>query len=295
MALNVTQRALLLINRHSRRGQEGLPKAIECLRSRGFELIEESSAKPDSLPNLIRQYREQVDLVIIGGGDGTINAAADGLIDTQLPLGVLPLGTANDLARTLKLPNTLEAACEVIAAGQLQAIDLGWVNGKHFFNVASLGLSVRITERLNREAKRRWGVLAYAMTAAQVMFQSRPFFADVWVDGAHQRVRTVQIAVGNGRHYGGGLTVAEDAAIDDQRLDVYSLEVDHWWQMLALLPGMRSGTHASWSFVHALRGQEVEVRTRRSYAINTDGELTTFTPARFRVVPAAIRVFVPSP
>ncbi|MHC5722287.1 MAG: diacylglycerol kinase family protein, partial [Nostoc sp.] len=91
------------------------------------------------------------ELVIIGGGDGTLNAAVDALVDTQLPLGILPLGTANDLARTLEIPNSLSEACKIIAYRNLHRIDLGWVNGKHFFNVASLGLSVKITERLTKE------------------------------------------------------------------------------------------------------------------------------------------------
>jgi diacylglycerol kinase family enzyme len=106
---------------------------------------------PTELPDLIRRYSDRVDLIVIGGGDGTLNAAADGLVDIQLPLGILPLGTANDLARTLGLPKTLSGACGVIAQGRRQAIDLGWVNGKHFFNVASLGLSVKITQQLSKK------------------------------------------------------------------------------------------------------------------------------------------------
>jgi YegS/Rv2252/BmrU family lipid kinase len=241
---------------------------------------------------VIRQHKDAVDLVIIGGGDGTLNAAIDGLIDTQLPLGILPLGTANDLARTLRLPTSLPEACDVIAKGQPERIDLGWVNGNHFFNVASLGLSVKITQRLSRDIKRRWGVLAYAIASAQVLLKSVPFTAEIRINGEVHKVRTVQLAIGNGRYYGGGMTVAEDAAIDDQRLDLYSLEIQHWWQMVALLPNMRSGTHSSWSFVRSLSGQEIEIVTQRSHSINTDGELTTTTPARFRVIPKAVSVLV---
>lgn len=289
----MSQRALLLVNHQARRGQEQRSHAITCLRSLGLDLIEESTTHPQTLSNIIRRYRDRVDLVIVGGGDGTLNASVEGLVDTQLPLGILPLGTANDLARTLGIPKAVSEACEVIAQGRRQPIDLGWVNGKYFFNVASLGLSVKITQQLSRGSKRRWGVLAYGITALRVVLQSVPFTAEIRVNGASTTVRTVQIAVGNGRHYGGGLTVAADAAIDDQRLDLYSLEVRHWWQMLALLPAMRSGTHASWSFVRGLHGQEIEVWTPRPHAINTDGEITTTTPARFRVIPQALSVLVP--
>jgi YegS/Rv2252/BmrU family lipid kinase len=287
------QRALLLVNPHACRGENNLTATIAHLRSLGFDLDEQYVDHPRSISKTIREYGERVDLVIVGGGDGTLNTAIEGLIDTHLPLGILPLGTANDLARTLGIPTNLVDACEVIARGRQQWIDLGWVNGKHFFNVASLGLSVQITQQLNREVKRRWGVLAYAITALRVLFQSAPFAAEIRVQGESCKIRTVQIAIGNGRYYGGGLTVMEDAAINDQRLDLYSLEIDHWWQIIPLLPAMRSGTHASWSWVRAMRAEEFEIFTRHPHSINTDGEITTSTPAHFRVIPRALSVFVP--
>src|SRR5439155_8866597 len=112
-----------------------------------------------------------------------------------------------------------------------RSIDVGWVNGKHFFNAASLGLSVQISRRLSREVKTRLGVFAYAVTALQVLLNARPFHAEIRVNGEVHAVKTVQIVVGNGVYYGGGMSVAADAAIDDQRLDLYSLEVQRWWQV----------------------------------------------------------------
>ena len=289
----MSRRALLLMNRHARQGKEGLSEAIAQLQTLGLKLIEESTEDPQHLPDIIRRYKDQVDLVIIGGGDGTLNAAVDGLVDTHLSLGILPLGTANDLARTLGIPNSLPEACEIIAKGQVQRIDLGWVNGKHFFNVASMGLSVQITQMLTKETKRRWGVLAYAITALQSILQARPFSAEIRINGKSISVKTVQIAVGNGRYYGGGMTVVHDATIDDQRLDLYSLELRHWWQIVAILPAMRQGRHSNSSVVRSLRGQEIEVYTRKPRPINTDGEITTHTPAHFRVIPQALAVLVP--
>lgn len=290
----MTQKALLLVNRHSRKGQTDLAKAIEQLQASGLALTEVALEQGQSIADLIRQHGDRVDLVIVGGGDGTLNAAIAGLVDTQLPLGILPLGTANDLARTLGIPPSLPEACKIIIQGKQEAIDLGWVNDRYFFNVASLGLSVQITRQLTDDVKRRWGVLAYGMTALRVLWNSRPFWAELCIDGQEVRqIRTVQIAVGNGRYYGGGLTVAQTAAIDDQRLDVYSLNLRHWWQMIPILPSMRSGNHTSWSFVDHIRCQAIEIRTRRRFTINTDGELTTATPADFRVLPLAISVIVP--
>lgn len=287
-------KALLLVNRHSRQGQAKLEEAIAQLRESGLEWIEAQPKNPGMIADLIRQHRDDVDCVIVGGGDGTLNAAIPGLVETQLPLGILPLGTANDLARTLGIPNRLADACQVITAGKMTRIDLGWVNGKYFFNVASIGLSVQITRKLNKDTKQKWGVLAYPIAALQALRYSRPFRAELLLDnGDRRRVKTIQIAVGNGRYYGGGMTVASDAAIDDQLLDVYSLNLKHWWQLFAVLPGMRSGDHTNWEFVDGFSCREVKVQTRRRLPINTDGEISTRTPAHFRVVPQALQVFVP--
>ena len=289
----MTKRALLLVNRHSRRGEATLTQAINQLQTLGFELFEESTVKPQHLSEIIRRYRDRVDLVIVGGGDGTLNGCVEGIVETQLPLGILPLGTANDLARTLKIPTSLPEACQVIATGHRQRIDLGRVNDKHFFNVASLGLSVQITNQLDKKAKRTWGVLAYAATAIRVTWKARPFWAEIGIRGEAIRVRTIQVAVGNGRYYGGGMAVADDATINDQRLDLYSLECRHWWQIILLLPALWQGKHADLPGVRTLVGKEFEVYTRKPQPINADGEIVTYTPAKFRLVPKAITVFAP--
>jgi YegS/Rv2252/BmrU family lipid kinase len=286
-------RALLLVNRNARKGHEQLEATIEQLETLGFELLEAPIDRPDHLPQTIRDHRDRVDLVIIGGGDGTLNAAIEGLVETQLPLGILPLGTANDLARTLGIPATLPEACQVIANGKPQKIDLGWVNDKYFFNVASLGLSVQITRDLTKTAKRKWGVLAYAATAFQALWKSRRFQAEIVCEGRSQKVKTVQIAVGNGRYYGGGMAVAEDAAIDDERLDLYSLEIDHWWQMALAMPALRRGKNRESRWIQTWQGKEFFVYVPRPRSINTDGEITTTTPAHFKVVPKALTVLVP--
>lgn len=254
---------------------------------------QESGAQ--ALSDLIRRQADEVDLVVVGGGDGTLNAAARGLFDTQLPLGVLPLGTANDFARTLSIPTDPVAAAQLIVREEPRPIDLGEVNGHPFLNVASVGFSADLARALTTEAKRRFGVLGYAVVAARLLWQSRLFTAFIEHDGAVETVRTLQVSVGNGRYYGGGMAVEASASADDGRLDFYSLEVAHWWRLLALLPSLRRGTQSQWKEVRAFRTTDVVVRTSRPRPVNTDGELVTFTPAAFRVWPGAIRVYAPRP
>ncbi len=287
------QRALFLVNRQARRGAQSIEVAAQQLRRSGFELVEVPTENPLQLSEVIRAHERSVDLVIVGGGDGTLNAAIAGVVDTQLPLGILPLGTANDLARTLGIPTNIDLACATIAGREMKRIDLGWVNGHYFFNVASFGLSVAITDRLTKQTKRRWGVMAYGVAAIQALWKSRPFRATIRSGNRVERVKTIQVTVGNGVYYGGGLAVADDASIADDRLDLYSLEIDHFWRWLHLLPAMYRGRHHLYPYVHAQQGKEFFIDCNRSLSINTDGEIKTQTPAHFKVISKAISVLVP--
>ncbi|QTL05999.1 lipid kinase [Aquabacter sp. L1I39] len=288
------RRALFVVNPKARQGGVPLPEVREVLAEGGITLLDARLEKGQSLSDLIRQRASECDLAIIGGGDGTLNGAASGLYDTALPLGVLPLGTANDFARTLNIPADPVAAAQLIAFGAPRLVDLGEVNGHPFLNVASIGFSAELARGLTADAKKRWGVLGYAITAARLLAQSRLFTAYIEHDGTIETVRTLQVSVGNGRYYGGGMAVAESATADDGTLDFYSLEVDHWWRLLRLLPSLRRGTQGRWDDVRAFRTTEVIIRTRKPRAVNTDGELTTWTPAHFRIRPAVLRVYAPT-
>ena len=288
------KRALILANPHSRSAGAGVDAAAAVLHKAGTDVLRPAWREGESLSAAIERCGDKVDFVVIAGGDGSLNAAAPALIESGLPLGILPGGTANDLARTLGLPLDMIAAAKVIAAGRIRAIDVGEVNGKPFFNVASLGMSASLADRLTRETKRRWGRFAYALTATEVLIEARRFGAVIHPDeGDDVHVRSLQIAVGNGRHYGGGMIVEETAQIDDGRLDLYSLEIRDIWKLPFMALAFRKGRHRLADDVRTMSGTGFEIRTREPMPVNADGEIVTRTPAVFRVRSGAIRVFVP--
>lgn len=288
-----SRRALLIVNPKARRGTGSIAAAVNVMSRGGMTVIEERASGNETLSDLIRRRAPDFDLVVLGGGDGTLNIAAAGLVDAGLPLGVLPLGTANDFARTVGIPPDPVKAASLIVTGALSPIDLGEVNGHLFFNVASIGFSAELAADLTQQAKKRWGKLGYAIVAARLLARSQLFSAYLDHDGTTEKIRTMQVSVGNGRHYGGGMTVEESATADDGMLDFYSLEVDHWWRLLALLPSLRKGTHGRWDDVRAFRTTEVTIRTSKPRPVNTDGELITTTPAHFRIRPQALQVVTP--
>ena len=287
------RRALLIVNAQSRNGESQLETAVERLEAHGIAPVHLECGRREDLSPLIVENANDVDCAIVGGGDGTLNAAAFGVIEAGLPLGILPLGTANDLARTLDIPSDLDGAAKVIAEGRTRNIDLGIVNGQPFFNVASIGLSAELAQQLTTEIKRRFGRLGYGLVAMKVLVQARPFRATIVSETETARVRTLQIAVGNGRFYGGGNAVEKDAAIDDQNLDLYSLEFERAWKLALMARSFRYGEHGAWSEVRAIRAEEFDVRTRRPRPVNADGEIVTQTPAHFSIRPRAVRVFAP--
>lgn len=286
---------LLVVNRASGTGDASLATGIELLRDNGLDIIEQYPNDPGDLPGLIHEYRQSVDAVILGGGDGTINGAAGALFETGLPLGILPMGTANDLARTLAIPADVVDACEVIVSGRSERVDLGRVNDVLFFNAASIGLGTDVTRRLSREVKNRWGVLSYGRTVYDAFQACRSFSAELTCDGHTETLRSIQIMVGNGRFYGGGMTVASDAAIDDQRLDLYSLKPQSFIRLLSLAPVLRAGPQGDNDALDVRHGARMVIRTRKRRPISTDGEVRTHTPAHFQVEAGAVRVFAPAP
>ena len=284
---------MTIINSNSRRGAEASGAALAALRADGVELVIAEPEDRRSIDQAIRDQAGHVDLVVLGGGDGTMNAAAAALLDTQLPFAVLPLGTANDLARVLGIPTDPVAAARLVLRGRRNRIDLGRANDRLFFNIATIGLSARLARAMDKQTKKRFGALAYPITAVRIGL-GRPFHVLVRSAQGVLELDAIQIAVGNGRYHGGGIVVHEAAAIDDQLLHLYVLRPQSVGALLARLPWLLRGRHAVTSGVETLTGTEFAVETSERLPVNTDGELTTHTPVRFSVIPEAVEVCVPA-
>lgn len=283
---------LVIINGEARNGDQELREALKNLEFSGWQLQVERPENPADIPHLIREWGPTVQRIIIGSGDGTLNRAAKALIEVNKPLGILPLGTANDLANTLCIPTDLSAACQTIQAGRLQRIDLGIANGVYFFNVASLGLSEHLTQRLTSEGKRTWGVLAYIWRFIESYYKYPRFQVFLTCQGHRESFKSIQLAVGNGRYYGGGMAITEEAKIDDQKLNLVSLKPQSLWAIARMALPLRMGrVHDKERVIHR-SGQEMEVRTSSPIQVDTDGELTTETPVHFRIMPGALSFYV---
>ncbi|MCB1488621.1 MAG: lipid kinase [Bauldia sp.] len=286
-------RLLLVVNPHASRAAHALGAAVSALFAEGFALDIRQCAGPDEVHDLILRESAGVDAIVIGGGDGTVSGTLPALIEVGLPVGILPLGTANDLARTLGIPVNPSEAARIIAAGSRRKIDIGLVNDIHFLNVSSIGLAVEVTDRLDPELKRTLGPLSYAAAAIQTLGDAERFQAVIACNGERTDVTTYQVTVGNGVRYGGGARVSTEAAIDDGILDIFAIETASIPELVAMAPAFFEGRHGGRDDVKVFRCTEATIETIEPMPISTDGEITTETPARYSVMRQALEVFAP--
>lgn len=291
--------AALIVNARSRAGEKAFEKASDLLSS--LDVAVGASYALNDPARLTEAVREAVsyghDPIILGGGDGSVSSTVDFLAHHHATLGLLPLGTANDFARTLGIPPDLEGACGTIARGKVVDVDLGLAGENYYVNVASVGLGVEVTRSLSPRLKKRIGPLAYPVAAIKAFFRHQPFSARLaFPDGGHEPRsygRLLQVAVGNGRFYGGGMVVAPGSGIDDRSLDVYAIRLGRKRDLLGIARYLRSGDFVKSEGVDLFRTPRVKIETEPELPINVDGELVAHTPESFSVAPNALRVLVP--
>jgi YegS/Rv2252/BmrU family lipid kinase len=232
-------------------------------------------------------------VVIAAGGDGTVHQVVNLMADTRLPLGVLPLGTANDFARALGLPTDMAGAVRVIAEDTAIPVDLGVVNGHYFLNAAHLGMGVETAKRTNARLKEMIGPLAYILAAAQAWMNTEPLDLEVCVGNSCSNFRASQLLVGNGRYFGGGMVIARDATLDDGLLDVHVLAAHIGpAEALKLAAAARLGAMEDMDGIAHYRTERLTARLSRPAEVNLDGELVNMEQQlEFAVLPGALQVF----
>lgn len=293
------QRAALVVNTGSRSGADAADRAEERLRELGYGVDMHRVEGGDDLAGTIQRAVDAgPDLLVVGGGDGSVSCAADHLSGTDVVLGVLPLGTANDFARTLQVPEDLEGALDVLDDGRIADIDLGRVDGRAFLNVASIGLSVAVTEKLSSGMKKGLGPAAYTVATLRAYRSHERFSARLeFPNGDHETKELedlLQVAVGNGRLYGGGNAVAPHASIDDHLLDVYAIEGGGLRENAAIALSLKDGSFVEHETGHHLTTRRVRIVTDTPQDIDLDGEVAARTPAEFVLERNAVRVVLPA-
>jgi YegS/Rv2252/BmrU family lipid kinase len=230
--------------------------------------------------------------VVVMSGDGLIGQVGGALVGTGMPMGVIPGGRGNDLARVLGIPTDIPGAVALIARGATRQVDVGEVNGRRFLGIASCGFDSDVN-RLANETRFVKGNLVYLYAALRALAAWHPARFEVMLDGAHHAFNGYAVAAANSRAYGGGMFLAPDAEIDDGMLDVVMTSEVSKLRCLANLPKVFSGRHVENEEVTVRRASEVEITADRPFAVYADGDHLADLPARISVLESALDVIAP--
>ena len=267
----------------------------------GYELDWVVTEGPEDASRAANEWPEG--LLIVAGGDGTVNDAVNGLGKAGFPegvtLGILPAGTGNDLAATLCIPDDPDEAEDVIRQGRVRTLDVARVRstgiGERFFiNVATGGLGAEISDANEGELKKRWGKLSYLRASLEVAKDFDVKELDLYLDGELRKVRAINVVVGNCRFAGGGWLAAPRANPEDGLLDVVIIEKLGVMDLLELAPAsMARSDYLDREGVFSARAKEIRVETSPpGLEFTVDGEVVGDEPVRFSVIPHALKVIV---
>jgi YegS/Rv2252/BmrU family lipid kinase len=245
------------------------------------------------------------ELVVAIGGDGTLNEVANGVVRAggTAELATIPLGTGMDFGRTHGIPSRFDEAVRTATSGRTRAIDLGRVtyrewsgreSERYFANVGSVGMSAAVAQRANAMSKVLGGKGTFFYALARVFFEWENTVVSVELDEERREARMHDVIVANGRWHGGGMMLAPEAEPDDALFDVVLIGDVTKRDFITTAPKIYKGTYLAHPKVELLRSRRVSVDAPEHLPIELDGEQIGTTPARFDVVPAAVRVRVPA-
>ncbi len=303
-------RTLVILNPRSRAGagERLFARAEASLRDALGALEVERTRGPRDAERIAREgVRAGVERLVVAGGDGTVSEVVAGLLGADLAgycqIGLLPLGTGGDLARTLAVPSRLEAAVANLARGTVRVVDAGRAafttadgapRTSFFLNVASAGISGLVTELVNRGPKHLGGRISFLVGTLRALARYRFPPLRVHADDAllHEGPTTL-VAAGNGRCFGGGMNVAPEALIDDGLLDAVVVPGFSRARLVRELPRIYRGTHLDVEGVGQRRARSLALDPLGAEPvwIELDGEPAGRLPARFDALPKAITLF----
>ncbi len=302
MGGHVAGKLKVILNTHGGRlGTQAKINLIEQgMEAAGLDFEFAPTGHPDHGIELAFQaVQEGCSTVVAAGGDGTINQVVNGMMQTagdnppQTRLGIIPLGTANDLSDNLELPRDVTAVCRRIAAGNTRIIDVGRVNGRYFANNSAVGLEPVVT--LNHDKMRRIkGDLRYVLAALRAVAKARPWEMRLdWGSGVFEGP-VILVSVGNGNRTGGAFYMTPRAKLDDGLLDfVYGMGMSRL-RLLTLLPKTFTGKHIHHRMVGCQRSKTLTITCNPPTPIQADGEVfeKSATEIKYEIFPNKLRVIV---
>jgi YegS/Rv2252/BmrU family lipid kinase len=285
----------LLVNPASAHGRtlKLLPMVEQELDARRIPFRVERTRGLDDGAERALHAVEAGEVPVVVSGDGLLGAVGGAMAGAETPLGIIPGGRGNDLARVLGIPDDPVDAVAVIAAGETRRIDVGEANGKRFLGIVSVGFDSE-ANRLANETGFMRGNLVYAYAAVRTLLGWKPGRFTIRVGEERQRFSGYSVSVANSRAFGGGMFIAPDAELDDGEFDIVTVGAVGKLRFVGNLPKVFKGTHVDEDEVRVFRAAQLELTASRPFPVYADGEHLTDLPATLRVLPRALSVLVPA-
>jgi diacylglycerol kinase (ATP) len=263
------------------------------LVARGADVDVHATTSPADLTRAAAEAsRGAYDRVVVCGGDGTMHFAVREFDLEHGTLATIPLGSGDDFATVLGLPDDLRKACDVALAEATREVDVALANGIRYLGVAGLGFDSEVAAYANRNVKWLRGSAVYLYAIFRVLPRFTPHGVRMRNDGQQREEQIMFATVGNTRQYGGGIRIVPKAQPDDGVLDYCIVHRTSRLQLLLTLPLAYSGHHVIRSFVETGRGHDFFFETERPLEVYADGEYVTSTPVTFGMEKRKLRVCV---
>jgi diacylglycerol kinase (ATP) len=289
-------RITILFNPSAKRGKARrlLKRALKVFRQQRVQFDVRESQSSRHLRELARGAREEKpDLIVSAGGDGTHHYVINGLHKSEIPLGLLPLGTGNDFAEGLGMPKDVRAAAMALLNGHVREIDLAQVGAAMYGCIAGVGFDSIVTRHANEHARWLSGSLAYTWSLLCCMREYRPQQLEIVADGKSFCGEVLFAVVGNNSSYGGGIRLAPRARLDDGLLDICIVPYMSRIELLRWVPRAYRGEHLNHPRIKYLQARQITLRPASRMELFGDGEFLQELPATIEVVPRALRVIAP--
>jgi YegS/Rv2252/BmrU family lipid kinase len=284
----------LLVNPSSAGGKslKLLPRVEAALDARRAVFRVEKTRSLEHGAELALRAVELGEVPVVVSGDGLLGAVGGAMAGAEVPLGSIPAGRGNDLARALGIPTEPDAAVTALLAGESRRIDVGEANGKRFLGIASIGFDSECN-RLANEIHWLRGNLVYAYSMLRTLAGWRSARFTLAVGEERKRISGYFVAVANNSVYGGGMHIAPDAQLDDGEFDVVSIGEGGKLRFLWGLKDVFKGTHLKKDSVDVFRSSRLQVDASRPFPVYADGDHLTDLPVSLRVLPRSLSILVP--
>src|SRR3989338_7057931 len=263
-----------------------------CVKKK-IKLEIEFTTHPKHAMELAKGARDKYDLVIVAGGDGTVNEVINGISNSKTTLAIIPFGSTNVLALELGIPFNVKRACELITNGKKVKIDLGYAKtsqeGRYFSMMLGVGFDASLIKKIDSKFKKKWGRWAYPLAGIKHLFKYK--WHNIHVKHKSHSIGYFVI-ISNSKSYGGEYQIADKASTTDGLLDLVIINRKKFWKIIAIIFSLSSGKLNSFLRGEYHQTKEAHIYSHKKLLVQVDGELIGTAPVKVKIAPKALNVMV---